>query len=968
MNKELILTITQHRKFGVIFIPFIIKPSKGSTFYSSIEKANIVNVKEIDNYQPVYAELVKFMNEYEDIAITGFFTKTKDTKKFIRNVDYDFVDEKIRPFIERRIAKINKILKYNDIRIFRQDRKLSHIYEEDEIKFRGKKYADAIFNFKRTKEGIQYFLTIKYEGKEISLYNKKIMVLTEKPCSIVLNENLFCFKDIDSKKLKPFFTKKYVAIPRQTEKTYFEKFIFNSIRQFEVKAEGFQIIENKNPCQTILYLQNDLLGKPTLLQKYNYEGKIILPNNPEQTMLTLEEKNDDYTFTKTTRQREREQQLNEQLRKFGLYSKDNIHFYHKKDSENQIYSLLNWINKNNSTLKKAGIELKQTFFETHYMLDDIKIDVNVKNEQDWFDIRGMVILGKFEIPFIRLRNNILKHIREYILPDNSIAILPEEWFSTYKELFLFAEKSDKSLKLNRIHFHLLNNELLDLKSKYAENIQQLFDKNLQKEIPVPKNLNAKMRPYQISGFNWLHLLQKNKFGACLADDMGLGKTLQTLALLLDAQNTKTQELPNNKEKEPSLFSNFEKKISPTNLIVMPASLIHNWRNEIKKFTPSLKTFVHSGQNRIKNIQTFNKIDIVLTTYGVVRNDYDFFKTFTFHYLILDESQIIKNPDSKIYKAILELNATHKLVLTGTPIENSLTDLWSQMNFINQGLLGSFSVFKSEFVTPIEKHNDEQKSKKLQNLINPFVLRRTKEQVAKDLPPKTEQIIWCEMSETQQKIYEKERALVRNTILENMGQQTIQKSAIFVLQALTKLRQIANHPALVRKESDSGKFEEVTRILLNILSENHKVLIFSSFVRHLKLYANYLDQEKIAYCMLTGQTQKREKIINDFQNNEAKKVFLISLKAGGAGLNLTAADYVFLLDPWWNPATENQALSRAHRIGQDKKVFVYRFISSNSIEEKIRNLQNKKNKLAELFINSNNPLKNIPAEEWKNLFD
>lgn len=968
MNKELILTVTQHRKFGVIFIPFIIKPSKGSTFYSSIERANVANVKEIDNYQPLHSDLVRLMNEYDDMAITEFFTKTKDAKRFVQNVDYDFVDAKIRPFIERRIVKINKILKYNEIRIFRQDRKLSHIYEEDQIKFKGKKYANAVFHFKRTNDGTQYFLTIKYEGKEISLHNKKMMLLTEKPCSIVLNENLFCFKDIDSKKLKPFFTKRYIAIPRQTEKAYFEKFIFNSIRQFEVKAEGFQIIENKKPCQTVLYLQNDLQGKPTLLQKYNYEEKIILPNNPEKVLLSLEQKNDNYTFIKILRQEEREKELNEELRKFGLQSKDNIHFYNNQNPENQIYSLLNWINKNHSVLKKANIELRQAFFETHYMLNDIKIDVNVKNEQDWFDIRGTVILGKFKIPFIRLRNHILKHIREYVLPDNSIAILPEEWFSNYKELFLFAQKSDKSLKLNRLHFNLLNNESLNLKSQYAENIQQLFNKNSQKEIPVPENLNAKMRPYQLSGYHWLHHLQTNNFGACLADDMGLGKTLQTLALLLEAKNTKTHKQTNNDKKQANLFDALDKKISPTNLIVMPASLIHNWKNEIKKFTPILKTFVHGGQNRIKNIQTFTKIDVVLTTYGVVRNDYDFFKNFTFHYLILDESQMIKNPDSKIYKAILELNATHKLVLTGTPIENSLTDLWSQMNFINRGLLGSFSIFKREFVTPIEKYNDEQKSKKLQNLINPFVLRRTKEQVAKDLPPKTEQIIWCEMSETQQKIYEQERSLVRNTILENMGQHTMQKSAIFVLQALTKLRQIANHPALIRKESDSGKFEEVTRILLNILSENHKVLIFSSFVKHLKLYANYLDQEGIAYCMLTGQTQKREKIINDFQTDDKKKIFLISLKAGGAGLNLTAADYVFLLDPWWNPAAENQALSRAHRIGQDKKVFVYRFISSNSIEEKIRNLQSRKTTLAETFINTNNPLKNIPAKEWKNLFE
>jgi SNF2 family DNA or RNA helicase len=309
-----------------------------------------------------------------------------------------------------------------------------------------------------------------------------------------------------------------------------------------------------------------------------------------------------------------------------------------------------------------------------------------------------------------------------------------------------------------------------------------------------------------------------------------------------------------------------------------------------------------------------------------------------------------------------------LVLTGTPIENSLTDLWSQMNFVNRGLLGNFNFFKTEFVTPIEKFNDKRKSERLQSLIHPFILRRTKEQVAKDLPDRTEQIRICEMSDAQRKIYEVEKSQVRNSLLENMEKQGVQKSSLMVLKALTRLRQLANHPKLINDDAESGKFEEVTRMLNNVISEGHKVLIFSSFVQHLEIYKNYLDEQNQKYSILTGKTQNRQQVIEEFQNNTDVSVFLISLKAGGVGLNLTAADYVFLLDPWWNPASENQAINRAHRIGQDKKVFVYRFISSDSIEEKIVRLQDKKSELADMFINNNNPFKALTTEKIKKLFE
>jgi SNF2 family DNA or RNA helicase len=362
-------------------------------------------------------------------------------------------------------------------------------------------------------------------------------------------------------------------------------------------------------------------------------------------------------------------------------------------------------------------------------------------------------------------------------------------------------------------------------------------------------------------------------------------------------------------------------------------------------------------------------DLILTTYGTIRNDYEMLRDYEFNYLILDESQNIKNSASKTYKSVIEIRTKHRLVITGTPIENSLSDLWSQFNFLNQGLLGSLPYFKREFITPIERNNDQEQQKKLQKLIRPFVLRRTKEEVAKDLPSLTEQIRYCEMTDEQREIYESEKSAIRNTILKNIESNGLKKSALVVLQGLTKLRQLSNHPSLVTKEnqSESGKFNEIFLCLENLVAEKHKVLIFSSFVKHLQLLQSKIEAEKWNYSVLTGKTTDRQEVIRQFQEDPDNHIFLISLKAGGVGLNLTSADYVFIIDPWWNPAAENQAINRAHRIGQDKKVFVYRFITEDSIEEKIQILKSKKSALAEKFISSNNPLAAVTQEEIMSLF-
>jgi SNF2 family DNA or RNA helicase len=602
-----------------------------------------------------------------------------------------------------------------------------------------------------------------------------------------------------------------------------------------------------------------------------------------------------------------------------------------------------------------------------------EIELKTQERGDWFDIYAVVRFGEFIIPFIKLKKFILNDIREFELPNGEIAILPEEWFARYKGLIPLAKMTGDKLQFDKHHYFLLKNKLKEAVESVADHLS-LFQSPEKSELSIPDNLKVQLRNYQFDGYFWMHQLQKNGFGGCLADDMGLGKTLQTLTLLLKLKREKTGVIIRNPitiNGQLDLFAQQPDPVTvnfqPASLIVLPTSLVHNWDNEIRKFTPTLKVYKYAGSQRNKSVdlnQISSFYDVILTTYGTVRNDIKTLSGTPFFYTILDESQFVKNPESKTYKAVMQLRATNRLVLTGTPIENSLSDLWAQMNFLNPGLLGSHIWFQKTFISAIEKNSDPEEQRMLQLLISPFILRRKKEEVARELPPLTEHVVFCPMAEEQEKLYEEAKSVIRNAILENIDNEGIKKSSFVVLQGLTKLRQLANHPSLLDKESEevSGKFEQMLSMLENLVAENHKVLIFSSFVTHLQLIEERIKQQNWRYSLLTGKTTDREKVIAQFQNDPENYIFLISLKAGGVGLNLTAAEYVFITDPWWNPASENQAISRAHRIGQQKNVFVYRFITENSIEEKIQVLKERKSSLADKFINSNNPFTEITREE------
>jgi SNF2 family DNA or RNA helicase len=531
-------------------------------------------------------------------------------------------------------------------------------------------------------------------------------------------------------------------------------------------------------------------------------------------------------------------------------------------------------------------------------------------------------------------------------------VIPDEWFTHYSELFSFIEKQNGAdVRLKKHHLSLVNEMQSGnlAKVSMSRKLQQLRSFDEIEEYTMPEGFKGELRPYQKAGYNWLRFLNQYKFGGCLADDMGLGKTIQTLALL---QSLKENE-------------------GGTSLLIMPTSLVYNWMLEAKKFTPKLKIHAYVGTNRNKNKELFGNYDLILTSYGITRIDKDLFKEFYFNYIILDESQAIKNPSSNIFQSVKELQSSFKLTLTGTPLENSSMDIWSQMTFINPGLLGGQKFFKDEFLNPIEKNHDEVKTHKLYTIIKPFILRRHKSQVAKELPPKTENVKFCDMTEEQEKQYEEAKSYYRNQILTQFDEQGSGKSQIVLLQGLTRLRQLANHPLMVDESygGDSGKMESLSHMIESAVLEGHKILIFSQFVKHLSIVRKHLDKYHISYAYLDGTTKDRQGQVDLFQKNEDIKIFLISLKAGGTGLNLTAADYVFLLDPWWNPAVESQAIDRAHRIGQTQNVMIYRFITRNTVEEKIMKLQSKKKKLAEeLITTEEGMMKSLSRDDIANLLE
>lgn len=823
----------------------------------------------------------------------------------------------------------------------------------DDVRLRfAKAELQAHASFKRTPNGMEYQLQLGEEGAIFQINQRNVAVLCNEPAWVTVSNRVYQVAHINGNMLKPFIKKKKVQVPEKHIRTYFN-FIKKVATKINIEAEGFAVVEERQLQSCELQLQQNIFDK-----SFGIQAKMIYPSHAFYWQDSKEQRvGVDFSdpkaisIRKVYRDQAAEKVFVQKLKALDLIvGTDNLF---RPQGEVTTWYLPEWLLQRQQALRKAGFTIKNLKIDGSEVIAAIpKVTFGLNKGNDWLDIHGVVTVGKFEFPFLKLANHIRENDPLYRLPDGTYFLIPQEWLTKYKGLVEFAKNKEGNLRLSKSQFPLLKDLAIEGWDDKQEEEEDTFSPS--------QYLKATLRPYQLEGAKWLVRHHRNEFGACLADDMGLGKTLQTITLLLYAKEERQQNATQPSTKKAVQGGLFED--TPTDnfntplqaLVVLPASLVYNWEHEIRKFAPTLSTYKHMGAKRHKDIRLIQNFDVILTTYQTALRDVATLEQLDLEYIVLDESQYIKNKDSKIFKAINKLPSRHRVSLSGTPIENSLSDLWAQMQFINPDLLRSFRFFKQEFITPIEKQGDEEKTERLRTLIQPFLLRRTKEMVAKDLPDLTEQVFYSEMTKEQKKLYEKEKAAARNYLLENYDATNFKFHSI-VLTTLNKLRQIANDPRLVRPDytGGAGKFADVMEQLAVLEKGEHKTLLFSTYVKHLELYeAQFLDNHT-HYSKLIGSFSKnqRQQNIDKFEKDAKVKHFLISLKAGGTGLNLTAAEYVFILDPWYNPSAERQAIARAHRIGQTKNVMAIKFITKGTIEEKILKMQEKKAQLVEDIIES-----------------
>lgn len=937
--------------------------------------------------QPAAKEVALSILKYDTPSLFRRFgrKKYKDERDFLLKVDEEYISGFVRPYIEAQVAQVIDALTEARLPLYLKNSRLDNFYENQRIVLQSAP-LHALLSFERTGEFTRYILRLADGERVFNPSDYDLKILTRRPCRILSGRQLFRFPDdFDGQRLVPFLKKREIMIPKANEQVYFRKFILKNVRHEEIEVKGFEVIVREVEKKALLSLEREVFAMPVLSLEFCYGTQRIPAWSERKALVELHTDGDNYAFYKVNRDFEWERRQEELLSGLGLVSCNSGCFRvegiiepapatdensgSKKEENEKLaqeawIKTVDWVRGYRSELERLGIGFTQKALRRPYYTASWEMDFSVREETDWFEIKAEVVLADGRrIPLIRFRDHILSGRREFVLDDGTVFFIPEEWFASYTEILLFAGGKGASLMLQKSQYTLLN-----------QTAQSVIDKPAEAQAgtaELPRNLRATLRPYQQLGYEWLYHLWTGKLGGCLADDMGLGKTVQIIALLLKYRQEAVKPVATRKpletgtqltlfDAQPVVGNDTTPECKPefhTCLIVVPASLVHNWRNELRKFAPQLTITIYAGHNRSELRPFLQRSDVVIVTYHTLRNDIDYLSHLTFGIVVADEAQVMKNPDSMLHQAILRIQGKRFFALTGTPIENSLTDLWAIMNLVNRNMLGSHHFFRNHFIKPILADVEGRMSSALQKLIAPYLLRRTKEEVLADLPELTSELVVCEPEDEQRRMYDEEQSRVRNYILGKREAQIGLRNDMMVLKAIIRLRQIANHPRLVdgTYAADSGKFREVFRMLDDVISAGHKVLVFSSFVKYLNMVAEEADGLGWKYAMLTGATTNREQEIARFATDAECRIFLISLKAGGVGLNLTEADYVFILDPWWNLAAENQAVSRAHRMGQKHAVFVYRFITAGTLEEKILAIQQRKQQLADTVLTTTSPV-------------
>ncbi len=984
---QILYTVSYHEFLGYLISSYAVQLGAEDELMMSYQQVSDSNVHEFSaRLDDIDRRLVKLSDAMNPDHIAKSFADkaTRSAKKI--NTEEVFLKiynkEKGNKPLQETIEALIEEKRHEALTLINEHKKMFFVSGKDgypcpqkgEIKFVNDK-ANVKFHFHRHEKGTQYYPTFYYLEDKLTLnnQNKVSHLICKNPAWLILENTLYTFhENVDGNKIKPFLKKGSIDIERQMEETYFTKFAVPLMRQFEdVVADGvgLEIIIEEHSPKPILLLKDHNTQTSKIFEatapnthhdmvielQFEYGTNSFKPEDantqfPIDVKLNVKENGGGYEFNKIRRNIKQETAFIEFLHNRSLP-------LHKGKAVRNKMETLAWLNTHEVELKAQAIHIESRLTDTkRYFLGKPQIEIGIQEKQDWFDIKAVIRFGEFLIPFMDLRKHILQKKKQFTLPNGEVAVIPEAWFTQYGELFNFSQSTNgEDAHIRKFHLNMLSELHNGNHAQVVMNqkLEALRDFTDIEQYDLPKNFKGELRPYQKAGYDWLRFLQQYSFGGCLADDMGLGKTVITLCLL---QAQRESEDPNSKR---------------ASLLIMPTTLLYNWQLESKKFTPKLKFLEYRGANRRKNLEVFDFHDVVIASYGVVRQDIELLKKYQFNYIILDEAQAIKNPTSNVAQAVQELHGRHRLTLTGTPIENSTLDLWSQMAFVNPGLLGTSNYFRDEYQNPIEKNQDTEKLKKLGQIIKPFMLRRMKSQVAKDLPEKVEQVDYCDMTEEQEKEYDRLKSQYRNEIMRHIETGDTAKSNMFILEGLTRLRQVANHPRMIDENytGDSGKLINVCHRLENIVNEGSKVLIFSQFVKHLDIVRDYVREKGWKYAYLTGETHERQKQVEKFQNKDNVQIFLISLRAGGVGLNLTAAEYVFMLDPWWNPAIEAQAIDRAHRIGQKNTVFIYKFISRHTVEEKILALQATKKQLADDLITADeNFVKSLSQEDLLQLLE
>jgi non-specific serine/threonine protein kinase len=810
----------------------------------------------------------------------------------------------------------------------------------------------AILNFNITYKNNQYEIQcfVKVNHIEVALTENE----TETSLMFLQNETYFLWqKPQDVLLAEKFLPTGTLIIDEATWRDELQKFVLPLAKDYNVQFNNVKREEIKDLKPEVKLLLKEKGDYLVFQPQFIYKGYEVKPQDKEKIIIPQQDK-----LLVIQRNTADEKEFIEKIEK--LHSQ-----FIRPEGSNDLVLKGTDVLKNNwfflfvDAMKELDVPVFGFEALKNFRFNTAKpsTKIYISSHTDWFDAKVEIFFGEQKITVADVKKALANKQQFVQLQDGSLGILPEEWIKKYSLLFRIGEGKAEKMKLSRYHFSVIeelyeNRNEEELFFQLEERYDKLKEfKNIE-AIEAPAHLKPILRPYQESGFHWLNYLSEVKWGGILADDMGLGKTVQALSFLhhLKKENGKLKSL-----------------------VVCPTTLMYNWENEIKKFTPTLTYHIHHGGSRTREAILNPDIDVIITTYGTLRSDIKIFVEPEFDYIILDESQAIKNPSSKVTKAASLLKAKSRLCLSGTPLQNNTFDIFAQMNFLNPGMLGSMEFFKQEFAVPIDKFGEQEQKDHLRKLLYPFILRRTKEQVAKDLPDKTEMILFCEMGDEQRKIYDAYRNDFRDKILGVVETQGMGKSQLTILQGLMKLRQICDSPAIMKEDEKfpnvSIKLDELVREISENIS-NHKALVFSQFLGMLGLIRERLTEMGIKYEYFDGSTSApdREKAIQSFQNDTTCRVFLISLKAGGVGLNLTAADYVYIVDPWWNPAVEQQAIDRTHRIGQTKNIFAYRMICKDTVEDKILKLQEKKKALAaDLITDDSGFVKNLTREDLEYLF-